>query len=71
LLHEATYHEPMAVNATGKIQLYVIWENLQAVKQQQSNQLALVFASPTLHYRGVARYGYALWDVSRFAPSVI
>jgi hypothetical protein len=71
LLHEATYHEPIAVNAPGKIQLYLIWENLQAVKQQQSNQLALVFASPTLHYRGVARYGYAFWDVSRFAPSVI
>jgi hypothetical protein len=71
LLRESVYHEPIEVSAPEKIQLYLIWENLQAVQNQQSTQLALVFASPTLPYRGVARYGFAFWNVSRFAPSVI
>jgi hypothetical protein len=71
LLHEATYHEPVQMSAPEKIQLYLIWENLQAVKIQQTTQLALVFASHTLPYRGVARFGSAHWDVSRFASAVI
>jgi hypothetical protein len=71
LMHEALHHEPIDLSAPEKVQLYVIWENLQAVEGLQTTQLALVFASHTLPYRGVARYGYGLWDISRFAPSVI
>jgi hypothetical protein len=71
LLHEALYHDPIELSAPEKIQLYVIWENLQAVEGLQTTQLALVFASHTLPYRGVARYGYGRWDISRFAPTVI
>ncbi len=70
LLYAALYHEPIDLNTTDKIQLYSIWENIQAVKNNQANQLALVFASPTLAYRGVARFGSAKWDLSRFAPGV-
>jgi hypothetical protein len=71
LLHEASHHEPIKVSETEKIQLYLIWENRQAVQGQLTTQLALVFAGHTLPYRGIARYGYGHWDISRFAPSVI
>src|SRR6266702_4695385 len=71
LLHEALYHEPIDLSAPYKIQLYAIFENVQAVQAQQTNQLTLVFASHTLPYRGVARFGSARWDLSRFASAVI
>jgi len=71
LFHDALYHEPIQLAATGKVQLYLIWENLQAIGQRQSTQLAVVFASPKLRYRGVARFGTAKWTLSRFAPRVI
>ncbi len=71
LLHEALYHEPIALSRSEKIQLYLIWENVQAVEQQEVSQLALVFASQALPYCGVARFDYAKWDLSRFAPRAI
>lgn len=71
LLRESFSHEPIDLSRPEKIQLYLIWENVQAVEQGQTDQLALVFASHTLSYRGVARFGRALWKLSRFAPRVI
>jgi hypothetical protein len=71
LFHEALNCDPIQLSNVGKIQLYLIWENLQAVKNLKSSQLALVFATGALRYRGVARYGSAKWSLSRFAPRVI
>ncbi len=71
LWHEALFHEPIDLSNSDKIQLYLIWENVQAVQAAQVNQLTLVFASHTLSYRGVARFGYAHWDLDRFASQVI
>jgi hypothetical protein len=71
LLHTASYHEPIDLQASDKIQLYLTYENVKAVEAQQVNQATLVFASHTLPYRGIARFGYARWAVSRFAPRVI
>jgi hypothetical protein len=72
LLHEGLLHEPIEVGA-GKeqIQLYLLWENVTAVRQGTSAQLALVFAKNTIPYRGIARFGDAYWDLSRFAQSVL
>jgi len=73
-MHEAMYHEPIKLADTSRanrVQLYRVWENVQAFQAQQTNQLVLVFASHTLPYRGVARFGYANFDISRFAPIVI
>ena len=73
LMHEATYHEPIKLadmSRTNRVQLYTVWENVQAFQAQQTNQLVLVFASHTLPYRGVARFRYARWHLSRFAPLV-
>ena len=70
LLHEARYHEPIDLSSPAKIQLYRIWENVQAAQAPGGPQLALVFASHTLPYRGVARFGHANWSVSRFTPAV-
>ena len=71
LLRASLSHEPIDLSRPEKIQLYLIWENVQAVEQGQTSQLALVFASHTLPYIGVARFGRAKWKLSRFAPRVI
>jgi hypothetical protein len=44
---------------------------LQAVNAGGSGPLAIVYASPALTYRGIARFGTAKWSLSRFAPRVI
>jgi hypothetical protein len=71
LMHDALYYEPIDLSLPNKIQLYTIWENVRAVEQGQSNQLAVVFATHALPYRGVARFGRARWTLSRFAPAVL
>jgi hypothetical protein len=72
LFQDAIYHEPIELATAGKIQLYLVWENLQSVNAPGSNTaLACVFADASLRYRGVARFGTAKWSVSRFASRVI
>jgi hypothetical protein len=71
LFSTALDYEPMQLTGTGKMQLYLVWENLQAVNGGSGSQLALVFASPAMRYQGIARFGTAKWDRSRFAPRVI
>lgn len=71
LLHDSLYHRPIDLSQGEKIQLYLIYENVLAVEQQQAQQLVFVFAGSTLPYRGVARFGRAKWDLSRFAPRII
>ncbi|HZU03856.1 MAG TPA: hypothetical protein VFA10_29605 [Ktedonobacteraceae bacterium] len=73
LMHEAMYHEPINLADTSRanrVQLYTVWENVQAFTGLVTDQLVFVFASHTLPYRGVARFGYANFDISRFAPTV-
>jgi hypothetical protein len=71
LFSTALDYEPVELTQTGEIQLYLVWENLEAVNGGASTQLALVFASPALRYQGIARFGTAKWSLSRFAPRVI
>jgi hypothetical protein len=72
LLHEALYHEPIdLVTAEQRIQRYWLWENSLALAGgAATTQRTLVFASPTLPYRGTARYALASWAFSRFPPAV-
>jgi hypothetical protein len=70
LWREALDHTPIDLAGGEKIQLYLIWENHQAVANGQSAQLALVFASAALPQRDVARWGYANYSLSHFAPVV-
>ena len=71
LLHEALYHEPIDLRASGTIQPYLIFENVQAVKKGQCDQLALVFASRTLPFRGVAaQFEFASLDLGRIVTKV-
>ena len=67
LFHEALCHEPVDLRKKEQLQLYLIWENVRAVELGQAQQLALVFASAALPYRGTARFGYAQWGLSRVA----
>lgn len=71
LVRESFAHEPIDLAGTDRVQRYVIWENERAVEQGQLDRRVLVFASRTLTYRGIARYGRARYGRSRFAPTVI
>ena len=72
LVAESLTHRPVRVGTGGpRIQRYVIWENELASESGAVGHRALVFAAPTLPYRGIARYGRARFGRSRFAPSVI
>lgn len=71
LFSEGIQHEPIDLNDSQRIQLYLIWENVQAVESGAVSQLTLVFASPMLPYYGAARFGYSKWDRSRVASAVI
>jgi hypothetical protein len=66
LLDSSFRHEPVRVGSVGKLQLYLIWESVRST----ASQLMMVFASPSLPYRGTARFGYARWSLSRFSESI-
>ncbi len=71
LLQEALQHEPVnLLLADRPIQRYWLLENSLALANGGTSQRALVFASPYVTYRGVARYSLANWDYARFAASV-
>jgi hypothetical protein len=71
LMGDALYHEPVQLSVVSKIQLYVIWENVEAVNAGAGSALSVLFASPAMRYRGIPRFGTADWSLSRFAPRVI
>jgi hypothetical protein len=71
LLHESFTHDPIAIVMQERVQLYLVFENFHAAAQGQPITPVVVFASRTLPYRGVARYGFARWEQGRFAPRVI
>src|SRR5262249_21118119 len=56
LFDEAMDQDPIELGSVGKIQLYRVWENVVAVSKDPSTQAYIVFASPTLDYRGTARF---------------
>ena len=70
LLAQALSFEPVDRRAE-KVQLYHIYENVQAVEAGRSSQLGLAFASVRLPYMGTARFGYATWGPSHFARVLI
>jgi hypothetical protein len=71
LLNESFAHDPIDLSVRTRLRLYLVYDNVQAVSAGQAVTPMLVFASRALPYRGVARYGFARWEQSRFAPRVI
>lgn len=71
LARESFAHDPVVLAPPERVQLYLVHENVQAAGADPAVTPVLVFARRTLRYRGVARYGIARWDLSRFAPRVI
>lgn len=71
LAGEIFAHDPISLIDRPRLQLYFIFENMQAADAGESIVPVVVFASPTVPYRGVARYGFARWSQSRYAPRVI
>jgi hypothetical protein len=71
LLDASFRHEPVRLGSVGKLQLYLIWESVRAIEAGTASQLMMVFASPSLPYRGTARFGYAKWSLDRFSESII
>ena len=71
LLDSSFRHEPVRLGSVGKLQLYLIWESVRAIEAGTASQLTMVFASPSLPYRGTARFGYGKWSLDRFSESII
>jgi hypothetical protein len=71
LLQESYVHDAIDLSLGERIQVYLVFENVQAVDAGLPVTPLLVFASPTLPYRGVARYGFGRYGQSRFARRVI
>jgi hypothetical protein len=71
LVQESFAHDPIVLATPQRLQLYFVFENIQSATAGQSVTPVVIFASPRLPYRGVARYGFARWDQARFAPRVI
>jgi hypothetical protein len=71
LFRHAVDYDPIPVAEAAKLQLYVTFENLRAVAAGQSAQIALVFATRLLPFRGAARFNYAQFESGRFAPNSI
>jgi hypothetical protein len=71
LMREAMSHDPLLLSAQQRLQLYLVFENMQASTSGRAVTPVVVFASGTLPYRGVARYGVARWEQGRFAPRVV
>jgi hypothetical protein len=44
---------------------------VQALENGEAALPLVLFASGTLPYRGIARFDYARWGLSRFAPQII
>jgi hypothetical protein len=68
LLREALKHEPIDLDSDEKIQLYLVRENFEAVRNGQVKQFSVVFAKRTIPYFGTARFDSELsnWNLSRF-----
>ena len=66
LLDRSFRHEPIRLGSVGKLQLYLLWESVRT-----ASQLMMVFASPSLPYRGTARFGYAKWSLDRFSEAIL
>jgi len=71
LFAEARDHEPIDLRSAEKIQLYVTFENLIAVQNGQSSQLAVIFASRYLTRRETARYSFASFELGHFASNFV
>lgn len=71
LLRESFAHDPIDLSRRTRFQLYLVYENAQATLLGLEVTPMLVFASHTLPYRGVARFGFGRWEQSRFSPGVV
>jgi len=71
LVRESFAHDPILLAEQNRVQLYYVFENMQASLAGDPVTPVVIFASHTLPYRGIARYGIARWDQGRFAPRVI
>jgi hypothetical protein len=71
LLHDSLWHEPIAVGGSRRIQIYAIREHELALSAGEPVRPAVLFATETLSYRGVARFGRARFGLSRFSPRVM
>jgi hypothetical protein len=71
LFADARDHEPIDLRSAAKVQLYVTFENLIAVRNRQSSQLAVIFASRYLTNRETARYSFASFELGCFASNFV
>ena len=68
LIADSFNHEPVALTAGDRVQLYTLYENQLAVEQGITRR-TLVFTSATLPFRGTARFAYGRWNLARYGTS--
>jgi hypothetical protein len=71
LVRESFSHDPIVLAEKSRIQLYYVFENVNASAAGEAVTPAAVFASHTLPYRGTARFGIARWEQGRLVYRVI
>jgi hypothetical protein len=71
LLIESFAHDVIDLSVRTRVQLYLVFDNVQAAAAGQAVTPILLFASGSLPYRGVARFGFGRWAQSRFARRVV
>jgi hypothetical protein len=71
LLQESFFHAPIELSRQERVQLYLLFENVQVAAAGAAVVPVVVFARNTLPYRGTARYGFARYELGRFAPRVV
>jgi len=71
LLQESFAHDPIDLSDPSRVQVYQVFENMQAAAVGLPVTPILLFASRELPYRGVARFGFGRWEQSRFVRQVV
>ena len=71
LVRESFTYDPIVLADSSRIQLYSVFENVNASVGDPTVVPVAVFASHTLPYRGVARFGIARWEQGRLVHRVI
>jgi hypothetical protein len=71
LLQESFFHFPIELSRQERVQLYLVYENVQAAAAGGAVVPVIVFTRNTLPYQGTARYGFARYEQGRFAPRVV
>ncbi len=71
LVQESFGHEPVSLSSGARLQLYVTRESFEASASNPDLPATVVYASPSLTYRGKARFDVARFNHAYFHPHIL